>query len=248
MSTKVKKPFYKRWWVWLIAIILIIAVFSESEEETDTPETETTAQATAEEDETNGGTEKDKDEEVAKKDVTEEDEEAGTEEEEEDDASLEISAGTYKVGDDIDAGEYLVLSDGMAYIEAAEDSTGELESIIFNENLMGEAHAYVTLEDGQYFKLQGGSMYPEDDAPSIVPEDGLYTDGMYKVGEDIPAGEYQVILDDASELGMGYLEVSSDSSHELESIITNDNVEADTYITVEEGQYLTIQDLTIEVE
>lgn len=238
MSTKVKKPFYKKWWVWLIAIILIIAVFSEGEEETDTPETETAAQATAEED---------KDEEVAEEEVTEEDEEAETEEDD-DDASLEISAGTYKVGDDIDAGEYLVLSDGMAYIEAAEDSTGELESIIFNENLMGEAHAYVTLEDGQYFKLQGGAMYPEEDAPSIVPEDGLYTDGMYKVGEDIPAGEYQVILDDASELGMGYLEVSSDSSHELESIITNDNVEADTYITVEEGQYLTIQDLTIEVE
>lgn len=33
MSEKVKKPFYKKWWVWLIAIILVIAIFSGGEDE-----------------------------------------------------------------------------------------------------------------------------------------------------------------------------------------------------------------------
>ena len=60
--------------------------------------------------------------------------------------------------------------------------------------------------------------------------------GIYKVGEDIPAGEYQV---EASS-GLGYIEVSSDSRHQIEGIITNDNFEGNKYITVQDGQYLTL--------
>lgn len=245
MSAKVKKPFYKKWWVWLIAVILIIGIFGGGDEEPS--ETESAAALDREE---AGEENEDKETSASETEVTEEetDQEEEEPEEEQEDKSAEISAGTYKVGEDISSGEYLVFSDGMGYIEAAKDSTGELDSIIFNDNLLDGAHAYVTLEDGQYFKLQGAAMYPVEAAPSVEPEDGTYTDGMYKVGQDIPAGEYKVNLNDSSAIGMGYLEVSSDSSHQLDSIITNDNVEADTYITIEDGQYLKLQDLTIAVE
>ena len=37
---------------------------------------------------------------------------------------------------------------------------------------------------------------------------------------------------------MGYIEVSSDSRGTFDSIITNDNLMEDSYITVEDGQYL----------
>lgn len=157
-----------------------------------------------------------------------------------------IKVGTYRVGTDIKAGEYLIFSEGFGYIEAAKDSTGNLESIVFNANLTEDSHTYATLSDGQYFKLQGAKMYPVAEAPSVIPEDGVYNDGMYKVGQDIPAGEYKIILESAE--GMGYIEVAKDSSYKLESIVTNENLQSDTYLTVQDGQYLTLQGAKIEIK
>lgn len=246
MSEKVKKPFYKKWWVWAIAIVIIAVAATGGDEE------ETTADDETEQEEGEETEEEKKVEEAAESVETEtedeveeannEDDSAENDDEAGDDAV--IAAGTYKVGEDIPGGEYLVFATGMGYIESASDSTGELDSIIFNDNLMNDAHAYVTLEEGEYFKLQSAEMYPVEEAPSVEPEDGVYTDGMYKVGEDIPAGEYQIILD--STIDMGYYEVASDSTHQLGSIVTNENVQADTYLTVSEGQYLKLQDVKIE--
>lgn len=153
-----------------------------------------------------------------------------------------IKAGTYKVGSDIPAGEYLVISKSMAYIQSAKDSTGNLESIVFNDNLSSGSNSYVTLNEGEYFKLTGGEMYPVAEAPSIVPKDGLYKDGMYKVGSDIPAGEYKVKLTG----GMGYTEVSTSSRHQLDNIVSNENLQADSYITVKDGQYLKMTGVQIQ--
>lgn len=240
---KVKKPFYKKWWVWLIAIIVIIAIATNGEEGEVVKEdvanyVESSEPITTKEKEDTKADEADADgdDNVELEEAEEVQEEVVT--------TSALKAGTYKVGSDISSGEYLVFSKGHAYIESASDSSGNLDSIIFNDNLMNDAHAYVTLNDGEYFKMTGGEMYLVEDAKSVIPEDGLYQDGMYKVGNDIPAGEYKVIL--TSNLGMGYLEVSSDSSHQLGSIITNDNVQADTYITVKDGQYLKLQGLEIQ--
>lgn len=143
--------------------------------------------------------------------------------------------GEYKVGDDIPAGEYYVKCNSYnLYIEVASDSSGDLESIIYNLNT--GSGAYITVEDGEYLKIDGGDLYELDKAPERGPEDGYYKEGMYKVGEDIPAGEYQV---ESSE-DLAYIEVSSDSRHQIEDIITNDNFENNKYITVEDGQYLTL--------
>ena len=60
-------------------------------------------------------------------------------------------------------------------------------------------------------------------------------EGMYKVGVDIPAGEYNVIAEQGQS---AYLEVSSDSTGD--SIITNNIFENNMYITVTDGQYLTL--------
>jgi hypothetical protein len=62
--------------------------------------------------------------------------------------------GMYKVGRDIIAGEYKVVSDGgTSYLEVAIDSSGSLMSIVTNDNFIGEK--YVTIKDGQYIKLNG---------------------------------------------------------------------------------------------
>lgn len=237
MDERTGKKFYQRWWFWLIVALLLIIYFSGGDDEepatTDDNLAETAEDAT---DETP----------VDEASDPEFDDQSGDEADAQQEMDRVIRSGTYKVGDDIPVGEYLVFADGSSYIESATDSTGEIDSIIFNENLMNGAHTYVTLNAGEYFKLQNGEMYPVEEAQSVRPDDGIYRDGTYKVGTDIEPGEYRVVLNDDAPMGMGYLEVSSDSSHRLESIVTNENVESDTYITVTEGQYLTISNVTIE--
>ena len=66
-----------------------------------------------------------------------------------------------------------------------------------------------------------------------------YDAGMYKVGTDIPAGEY--ILEPSA---MAYYQVASDSTGALESIVSNDNFSGTRYITVSDGQYLTLTSCT----
>lgn len=62
------------------------------------------------------------------------------------------------------------------------------------------------------------------------PEQGI-AGGQYKVGTDMPAGEYVVI-------GSGYLQISTDSSGEFGSIVENDNYSNRTIIAVTDGQYV----------
>ena len=151
------------------------------------------------------------------------------------DSDVLKSSGEYKVGSDIPAGEYYVKCTSVnLYIEVSSDSSGQLDSIIYNLNTDGGA--YITVKDGQYLSVQGGDIYELDKAPEDKTDDGYYKGGMYKVGEDIPAGEYSV---EASS-GLAYIEVASSSNHQIDDIITNDNFEGNKIITISDGQYLTL--------
>lgn len=145
------------------------------------------------------------------------------------------SSGEYKIGEDIPAGEYYVkCTSSNLYVEISSDSTGSIDSIITNLNT--EGGTYITVHDGEYLTIQGGDIYELDKSPNRGAENGYYTNGMYKVGSDIPAGEYSV----EATSGMAYIEVASDSSHTIDSIVTNDNFEGNTKITLSDGQYLTL--------
>lgn len=86
-----------------------------------------------------------------------------------------------------------------------------------------------------------------DEATStVILSDGGALDtsvgaGMYKVGEDIPAGTYK--LTETGTYG-GYWERSRDASGELDSIIANDIFEATAYVTVNNGEYLKLNNCT----
>ncbi|MDY3997517.1 MAG: peptidoglycan-binding domain-containing protein [Blautia sp.] len=67
--------------------------------------------------------------------------------------------------------------------------------------------------------------------PSIVYADNEYKSGMYKVGVDIPSGEYILF----AENGTGYFAVSIDSNQN--DILFNDNFGYNSIVTVEEGEY-----------
>lgn len=149
-------------------------------------------------------------------------------------------SGMYRVGTDIPAGEYVLFAENsLGYMEVDSDSSGNFESILCNDNF--SYNTIVTVEDGNYLSLSRAYAVPLDEA-----ELDTSGNGMFKVGVHIPAGEYKVVVDEDSVVGMGYLEVSTDSSHQFASIRTNDNIESSTYITVNDGEYLTLDRCHIE--
>jgi hypothetical protein len=146
-----------------------------------------------------------------------------------------IKSGMYKVGPDVRAGEYIVRADGDAYFQIAKDSSGELDSIIANEILEDGQCSYIILMDGDYVTLQSCSMVLADglvletDINNIPPS-------MYKIGTDIPAGEYKLIP-----FGDGYWERIKNLRDQIGGIIANDIFTDPVYVTVQEGEYFKIQ-------
>lgn len=149
-----------------------------------------------------------------------------------------VGSGEYLVGKDIPAGEYYVKCKGFnLYVEDAYDLSGNYNSIIYYVSSFGGS--YVTVKEGEYLKIYGGELYELDKAPKDKTEDGYYRDGMFKVGTDIPAGEYIV-----ESSGTGYVEISQDSRHSMNGIVNYDYFEGNKYIFLQEGQYLTLRNDT----
>lgn len=136
------------------------------------------------------------------------------------------SAGMYKVGTDIPAGEYVLIGNG--YFSISKDSSGQLSSIIANDNFSG--NSIVSVSDGQYLTVKNAVFYDINLNPDVSP-DG---EGMFKVGLHIPPGEYKLV----ATRSLGYCAVLSSSKHTIRSIVSNDNFSGEKYITVKNGQYL----------
>ena len=146
--------------------------------------------------------------------------------------------GMYKVGSDLEPGEYLVVAATAsgAYWEITSDSSGTFDSIVANDNV--DTFGFLTVDDGQYLTLNRGLLVKADGVHAPGPdENGMYGEGTYRVGIDIPAGEYKVTA--ISDRGC-YIEVCSDSYGVFDSIISNDNIDTTGYISVKDGNYLTV--------
>lgn len=139
----------------------------------------------------------------------------------------------YKIGTDLPAGEYYIKATSYSmYVEIASDNSGDIESIVGNLNTQGGI--YVTVHNGEYLKIVDGKLYELKNMPDVDKKNGYLTEGQYKVGTDIPAGVYTIEPIN----GWGYFELTSDSRHDLFNIITNDNFEETTTVTLSDGQYI----------
>ena len=149
-------------------------------------------------------------------------------------------AGMYKVGADLAAGEYAIEPLGdAAYYAVAADSSGDMGSIITNDLLAG-CTVFVTVKDGQYLTVQSAKFTNADSYEVKVANP--VNQGMYRIGRDIPAGEYKI-----TSRGMPYYAVQKDSYNELSSIVSNDTMfEGSLYVTVKDGQYLLLKQCVAE--
>lgn len=217
----VKKSLFKRWWLWAIAVIVIIAATSGLNKNTKNNQPQ--SPGTAQNNTTINNTAAPQNTAPA---ITGE----GTK------ITDSYKEGMYKIGVDLPAGEYIIISEGLlpAYYQMSSDSSGSLESIVSNDNFSG--NRYITVKEGQYLEIRGSRAYALDKAPGLKPADGKYGEGMYKVGKDIDAGEYKVTPEEGAV--SSYVEVAKDSKGTLDSIVSNDNFQAEKYITINDGQYI----------
>jgi RNA polymerase subunit RPABC4/transcription elongation factor Spt4 len=148
-----------------------------------------------------------------------------------------IKAGMYKVGSEIAAGEYVVESTGsLGYYQISSDSTGEFGSIIVNDNLNRGEFGYVIVQNGDYIKLQDCRMYLSADKNINPANLGKIPSSTYKIGKDLPAGEYKLTV----KRQPAYWERSKNPRDNMFSIIANDMIENSAYVRVSEGEYFKI--------
>lgn len=67
-----------------------------------------------------------------------------------------LAGGMYKVGVDLQPGEYKVSAKDEGYVEVKSDSNPGLDGIVSNDNFTGDK--YVTVSAGQYIKLQSAEL------------------------------------------------------------------------------------------
>nr|WP_295678746.1 hypothetical protein [uncultured Lachnoclostridium sp.]DAE05632.1 MAG TPA: hypothetical protein [Siphoviridae sp. cthL03] len=74
----------------------------------------------------------------------------------------------------------------------------------------------------------------QEPTPTLSPYDKMqsYEEGQYKVGVDIPAGEFVLLATDDS----GYFSVTSDANGN--DILFNDNFETNSIITIKKNEYV----------
>lgn len=145
----------------------------------------------------------------------------------------QYSAGMYKIGYDIEPGEYIILANNAisAYFCLSSDSNGN--DIIANDNF--EYNSIITAKYGEYLEISRARMMLLSDFNnySTIPKN--VSGAMYKVGTNLGAGEYKLIS--TSDFG-GYYCIYESSRQD--NIIANDNFENRTYVTVQKGQYLVL--------
>ncbi|MEV8534366.1 hypothetical protein [Streptomyces sp. NPDC051211] len=142
--------------------------------------------------------------------------------------------GTFEVGKDLKPGTYRTTGNGGAgcYWELAKDSSGELDSIIANDNVTGSSYVTVTTA-AKTLKTNDCKDWEAVDAkPSGTPKTEIKGDGgMFRVGADIAPGTYKSGGPAEGSAGC-YWERAKDAEHGLDSIAANDNPTGPAVVTV----------------
>ncbi|MFJ4522868.1 hypothetical protein ACIP4Y_18260 [Streptomyces sp. NPDC088810] len=140
--------------------------------------------------------------------------------------------GEYQVGTDVKPGTYRTTgnTDGLCYWERAKDASGELDSMLANDNVSGTSYVTIKPTD-KLFKSHDCEDW-EAVAPKAKGTPGSSMDGdggMYKVGTDIAPGTYKSTgnTDDGC-----YWERVKDADHGFDSIVANNNAKGTAVVTI----------------
>ena len=149
--------------------------------------------------------------------------------------------GTYEAGLDIPAGEYVLLPETEEGGSYAVRSSADQET---EENLIDydvvSYRTYITIEEGQYLTIYSCEAVPSGQAPALDLSSGVLPNGTYKVGIDIPAGEYLLRCYSYTGRGVYTVKSSSQITDKDSAVIASGTFDDETVVTVKEGQYLSV--------
>lgn len=235
-------PIYRKWWFWLIIIGAAIMIFFSLNEDNNvvpvaintqnTAQTSSPVESTVLITQTTAPTMKPTPTKTPKPTQTTAPKST---------VKSSYDAGTYEVGKDIPAGEYVIISE-FAYFERSKDLEDEIDSIIVNGFVVNRT--IITISKGEYFEFTEGIAYPIAKAPKVTVTSDKLPEGMYKIGLDLPAGKYKVVATDDD----CYVEIAKDSTHSMYSVVANSIFDGEKHVTVKDGQYLTVNYGYIEIE
>jgi hypothetical protein len=140
--------------------------------------------------------------------------------------------GDFQVGTDIKPGTYRTTgnTDGMCYWERAKDSSGEMDSLLANDNVTGTSYVTVKASDKLFSSSGCEDWEAVGEKAKGSPASKMSGDGgMFRVGVDIAPGTYKSTgnTDDSC-----YWERAKDAEHGLESITANNNVTGSAVVTI----------------
>jgi len=151
-------------------------------------------------------------------------------------SEFRVDAGTYEVGKDIDAGEYILFATSSSgYFSVCADSNGA--DIIFNDNF--DYNSIITVYGGDFLKMNDCWAFPIE---KNIREVNTSEHGMFKVGVHIPPGTYNLVVDNGSD--EGYYCIYSSSRQD--NIVSNEIFENNSIVTVSDGQYLKLSQAVFE--
>lgn len=149
-------------------------------------------------------------------------------------------AGEYQVGIDIEQGEYVFFATkahGYFKLLKVADSD-DLDDYVGNDFF--SYNSMMAIKDGEYLTLKDCYAVPIEEVETLPIEKAT----MFKVGFQIPAGDYKLVVDKDED--RKYYTVYGDSRHSV--FVTAGDPQKDSYISVKDGQYLQLGGCHIEQE
>ncbi|WP_225801395.1 hypothetical protein [Streptomyces sp. NK15101] len=140
--------------------------------------------------------------------------------------------GDFEVGADVKPGLYRSTGnkDAECYWERAKNASGDVDSILANDNVTGTSYVEIKASDKLFKSTDCGTWEAVDPKATGTPETTLKGDGgMFKVGVDIAPGTYKSTGNKDDEC---YWERSKDASHSTDTILANDNVTGTAIVKV----------------
>lgn len=147
-------------------------------------------------------------------------------------------AGTYEIGKDIPAGEYVLIPEGNNsgyYIRTkqTQEKTEKLASGSVNNR------GIIAVKEGETLEVRLARIYEAEKAPPQELVQGYYPQGVYKVGRDIPNGIYLAKSTQAEVKGT--YRIYSSNTFDLPSQTSGGVLSDETAIILRTGQYLILQ-------
>lgn len=148
--------------------------------------------------------------------------------------------GSYLIGEDLDAGLYVVLPDESgSWVEGdiASDMRWSSDSRVI-AGLSGVEYGVIEVEDGDYLHIDRGTAVPIAEAPEADPT----VDGIYRVGEEVPAGYYRVLPVDPNT----NISITTYKSTRTTDIVYNEYADDQLYVDLQDGDYVKLYNASLE--